>query len=86
VALNVGYFRTWFGNFWVTDNLAVTPRDFDPFCITAPVDSRLPGSGQQICGLYDINPPSSGWSTILVTQSSNFGKQTQVFKRRRCHH
>ena len=37
-----GYYRTWYGNFLVTDNLAVTPADYDHFCITAPTDSRLP--------------------------------------------
>ena len=39
MALNVGYFRTWFRNFGsgpsatdvIADNLAVTPADFDPF-------------------------------------------------------
>ena len=41
MALNVGYFRTWYGNFQATDNLAVTPADFDPFCVTMPVDARL---------------------------------------------
>ena len=29
----------------LTDNLAVTPADYDPYCITAPGDSRLPGGG-----------------------------------------
>jgi hypothetical protein len=28
-----------------TDNLLTTPTDFDPFCVTAPVDPRLPGGG-----------------------------------------
>ena len=51
VALNVGYFRTWYGNFLVTDNQALTTADYDPFCVTVPTDSRLPGGGgNQICG------------------------------------
>ena len=41
VALNAGYYRTWFGNFTVVDNLAVTPADYDPYCVTAPTDPRL---------------------------------------------
>ena len=81
MALNVGYFRTWYGNFQVTDNLAVTPADYDPFCVTAPADSRLPGdvSGQQICGLYDIKPAKFGQVNNLVTQASHFGDRTEVY-------
>ena len=56
VVVNVGYFRTWYGNFQVTDNLKVTPADYSPYCVTVPTDPRLPLSGQQLCGLYDINP------------------------------
>ena len=28
--VSAGYFRTWYGNFMVTDNLRVTPADFSP--------------------------------------------------------
>jgi hypothetical protein len=80
MALNVGYFRTWYNNFLATDNQAVTAASFDPYCITAPVDSRLPGGGgNQICGLYDIKPAQFGLTNNLVTQASNYGKQTEVF-------
>jgi hypothetical protein len=80
IAVNVGYFRTWFSNFVTTDNVAVAPADFSPYCLTGPVDSRLPGGGgDQICGLYDILPAKFGLVDNLVTQVSNFGKQTQVF-------
>jgi hypothetical protein len=81
MALNVGYYRTWYGNFLVTDNLAVTPADYDPFCITAPTDSRLPDSvsGKQICGLYDIKPAKFGQVDNLVTQASHYGDRTEVF-------
>ena len=80
MALNVGYFRTWYGGFNATDNRAVTPANFTSYCITAPVDSRLPGGGgNQICGLYDVNPAQFGLTDNLVTQAANYGKQTEVF-------
>jgi len=80
VALNVGYFRTWYGNFTVTDNLAVTPNDFDPYCITAPPDDRLGTvSGQNVCGLYDITPTKFGQVDNVVKRASEFGTQSDVF-------
>jgi hypothetical protein len=80
LAVNGGYYRTWYGNFTVTDNLSVTPANYDPYCITVPVDPRLPGGGgNQICGLYDINPSQFGQVNNLVTFASNFGKQTEIY-------
>jgi hypothetical protein len=79
IGLNVGYFRTWYGGFLVTDNELVTAADFDSFCITVPADRRLPNSGQQLCGLYDVKPTAFGLVDNLVTQASHHGKQTQVF-------
>jgi hypothetical protein len=65
-AVNVGYYRTIYGNFYTTDNLNLLPSDFDSFCVTVPVDSRLPNSGQQVCGLYNarITPATSNYTTF----------------------
>ena len=79
LGLNLGYYRTWYGGFTLTENLAVTAADFDTFCITAPVDSRLPNSGQPVCGLYDIKPAAFGLVQNQVTLASNYGKQTQIY-------
>jgi len=79
VAINVGYFRTWYGGFTVNDNLAVTPADYDPYCITAPTDSRLPNAGQQLCGLFDIKPEKFGFVDNLVTQASHYGDQKEIY-------
>jgi hypothetical protein len=79
VALNVGYHRTWYGGFLATDNLAVTPSDFDPYCITAPGDGRLPNAGAQVCGLYDIRPERFGQVNNLVTLASHYGDQSRVY-------
>ena len=45
LGFSVGYFRTWYGNFRVTDNKAVTPADFTEYCVTAPSNAFLPGGG-----------------------------------------
>ena len=79
LGVNLGYFRTWYGGFLATDNQLVTSADYDPFCITVPTDSRLPDSGEQLCGLYDIKPAVFGQVSNLVTQTSHYGKQTEVY-------
>jgi hypothetical protein len=80
VALNVGYFRTWWGAFWATENQALTQADFSEFCITAPVDSRLPGGGgNQLCGLYDVSPAKFGQVRNVISQAANYGKQTDIY-------
>ena len=79
VALDVTYFRNWDGNFLARDNTFVTPADYDEFCVTIPQDSRLPRSGEELCGLYDIDPALFGLRRTEVTQMSNFGEQTRVY-------
>ena len=79
VSMNAGYYRNWFGNHLVTDNVLVTPDDFSPFCITAPSDSRLPGGGgYQVCGLYDVSPAKFGQVNSVIQQDENFGKISRV--------
>jgi hypothetical protein len=79
VSVTGGYYRNWLGNFTATDNLLVDPADYSPYCITAPKDSRLPGGGgYQVCGMHDISLAKFGLVNTLVTQASNYGKQTQV--------
>ena len=79
VSATAGYYRNWYGNFRVTDNLAVAPSDYSPYCVTAPSDSRLPGGGgYQVCGLQDVSPAKFGQVNNLVEPASKFGKQTQA--------
>ncbi len=78
VALNVGYFRRWYGNFTVTDNLAVGPADFDRFSVTA-ADARLPGGSVTLSDLYDVKPAKFGLVNNLVRSANDFGKQIQRF-------
>jgi len=80
ISVTANYYRRWFGNFSVTQNKATSPTDYTSYCITAPVDSRLPGGGgNQICGFYDVNPNKFGQVLSLITQSSDFGAQESVW-------
>ena len=87
IAMNVGYFRTWYGgdgggngipnaesSLLITDNLRITPADHDPYCITAPADPRLPGGGgNRLCGLYDLRPALFGQTDNLIRSAKDFG-------------
>jgi hypothetical protein len=78
LSVDFGYFRRWFGNYGVTDNLSLGPADYTSFGVTAPLDPRLPdGGGYTVNGFYNINPdkvtvvPSNSY-----TLASNYGEQT----------
>jgi hypothetical protein len=78
VSVNIGYFRRWYGNFTVTDNLAVAPTDYSPFSVTAPIDPRLPdGGGSLITGLNDLNPNKAGQVNNYFTLASDYGTQLE---------
>jgi hypothetical protein len=80
IGLTVGYYRTWYLNQTLTDNLAVTPADYTSYCLPAPVDARLPGGGgYQVCGLYDVSFERFGRVDNIVTRASNFGGRSQVY-------
>ena len=69
-----GYFRYAFGSPFsskerVTDNSSSGPRTYDAFCITAPLDSKLPdGGGYRVCGLYNLKQNKFGQNQNIVTR------------------
>ena len=75
VSVSVAYFRRVNGNFWVTDNLALSRTDFTQYSATIPSDSRLPNGGGTLTGLFDpnINPVARN----VVIGAETFGKQQQ---------
>jgi hypothetical protein len=79
MSVNVGYYRNWYGNFSVNKNTMTTPSDYTSYCVTAPMDPRLPdGGGYRICDLADISPEKFGQVFTRVQQSSLYGDQQQV--------
>jgi hypothetical protein len=94
IGLTIGYYRTSYGGtcggsgltntvtcLLVTDNLRVTPADFQPFSITAPTDPRLPTSGQLLGGFYDVRPALFGQTDNLArpVSSSDVGQLSRVY-------
>jgi hypothetical protein len=80
VSVTLAYYHKTFSNFRANDNQFVTPADFSEYCITAPVNPRLPcGGGNQICGLYDVNPLKSGQVQNLVLLADHYAKQTEIY-------
>ena len=76
MGIEISYNRRAYGNFIVNDNTLVSPSDYDPYCITSPVDSRFPdGGGQQICGLFDLKPSKVGQVDTLRTYAGKYGDQ-----------
>jgi hypothetical protein len=70
-----GYYRNTNSKNRVTDNILVGPSDFSSYCVTAPLDPRLPGGGgYQVCGMSDINPGAFGQVQQVVQPTSQFGK------------
>jgi hypothetical protein len=78
VAVTVGYFRRWFGNWYTTENLATSASDYTPFYLTAPLDPRLPGGGgYQVGPIYNVVPGKFGQVSEYSTASSNLADQTE---------
>ena len=78
LSVSGGYFRRWYGNLRVQDNLNIAPSDFSPYTVTAPADARLPGGGgYAVAGLYDPNFLAA--TNNVITLASNYGTATEVY-------
>ncbi len=77
VAIDVSYNRRWWGNFFVTDNLALGPEDFDRVTIAAPSHSKLPnGGGQPVTFLTRNARTALGATNNYFTSASDYGDVT----------
>jgi hypothetical protein len=72
VSVEVGYHRRWFGNFFVNDNRAVGPSDFDKLTLTAPTNANLPGGGGYPATFYDVKPAKFGQVNNYYTFETDY--------------
>ena len=85
ISVNGGYYRRTFGNQTFTDDLRYDQSSYDTFCITTPVDSRLPygGNGYQVCGVHDLKPTVFAQNlpaNSLIRFSDDFGGETNMYQ------
>jgi hypothetical protein len=77
VALDVSYNRRWWDNFFVTDNLAIGPQDFDRVTVAAPANPRLPGGGGYPVNFLTRNALTPlGATDNYFTSASDYGDAT----------
>ena len=61
LGITIAYNRNDWKNKQAIVNTSVSRADFTSYCVQAPNDNRLgPISGQEVCGLYDVNPSAFG--------------------------
>jgi hypothetical protein len=82
VSVDVSYARRWWGNFFVTDNRALRPQDYDEATLIAPSDPRLPGGGGYPVAFLvrNNNTPVLGVSSPYYTSTSDFGDETRYWQ------
>ncbi len=77
LSVTAAYFhRSYFNNLATVNTLAdpSVASNYTSYCITVPVDPRLPGGGgNQICGLKDVIPALFGQVNNRVTFAKNLG-------------
>jgi len=71
VSVEFGYSRRSWGNLTFTDNRAVGPDDFDQYRFTAPTNSNLPTSGQQLTYLL-LKPTAFGKVDNYLALASDY--------------
>ena len=82
VRVSASYYRTMHYNQYAADNRSVTPDDYDPYCVTVPMDPDFPGGGgNELCGFYDITPEAllTRIPDTLTSLASNFGDHTETY-------
>ena len=79
MSVEVSYNRRWFGNFFYTDNRALSPSDFDTVTITAPQHPELPDGGGYPVSFVTVKPEKFGQSSNYFTFASDYGDDTRYW-------
>ncbi len=82
LSVDVAFNRRWWSNFYVTDNQALGPADFDRFTITAPtsVGAPLPTAGQPLTFLKRNGLNPIGAVSNYRTFQRDFGDETYYWQ------
>ena len=80
LVVNAGYFRTWYGNFMVTDNQRVTPADYSPYCVDRAGRSAAAAERPAALRALRHQPQRFGQVDNLITREQRTtAKQEEVY-------
>jgi Carboxypeptidase regulatory-like domain len=84
LSVDVAFNRRWWSNFYVTDNQALGPSDFDRFTITPPASANpnapLPTTGQPLTYLKRNGNNPIGATSNYRTFQRDFGDETYYWQ------
>ena len=84
LSVDVAFNRRWWSNFYVTDNQALGPSDFDQFTITAPASANpnalCPPAGQPLTFLKRNGNNPIGATSNYRTFQRDFGDETYYWQ------
>jgi hypothetical protein len=75
-SVEVTYNRRWFQHFFVFDNTLLSPSNFSPTTITAPVNGSLPNGGGYPITFQTLNPGVPTNIHDLYTSADNYGGES----------
>ena len=82
-SVDADLFHRSYGNQTFTEDMRFTAASYDTFCLTEPVDPKLPaGGGTSVCGLEDLKPAAAAQhlpANNFTTFASNFGGIQNTF-------
>ena len=80
LSIDVAFNRRWWSNFYVTDNQALGPTDFEQFSIVAPTHPDLPTSGERLTFLKRNGNNPVGATSNYRTFQRDFGDETYYWQ------
>jgi len=73
VSIEGGYFRRWWGNFFVTDNTLTTAADYDTFGVIIPQHDNLPGAGDTASFVAITPAAAARGAQSYMTKETDYG-------------
>jgi Carboxypeptidase regulatory-like domain len=73
LSIEAGYFRRWWGNFFVTDNVLTTAADYDTYSIAIPQHENLPGGGDTASFVAITPAANARGAQNYMTSETDYG-------------
>ena len=80
LSVDIAFNRRWWSNFYVQDNQALGPSDFDQFTIVAPAHPDLPTSGQRLTYLKRNGNNPLGATSNYRTFQRDYGDENYYWQ------